>query len=167
MGEVMMDSGWEADTDHAELVAARQRLVGLDAEMQQLRRDMVQLERDKRDAARELEALRHTAQAPQAQQADKPPGADPRLAEITALLHALQQDISDLTRALHPVIVTFAQLQDARCERAAEDAPAPEVSRWQRLTCWWRGHEENVTDFTNERSEPYTRCVNCGRVYRR
>jgi hypothetical protein len=99
MGEVMMDGGWEADTDHEELVAARQRLVGLDAEIQQLRRDMLQLERDKRDAARELEAFRHTAQAPKAQQADKPSGADPRFTEITALLHSLQQDISGLTRA--------------------------------------------------------------------
>ena len=117
--------------------------------------------------ARELEALRHAAQAPKAPQADKPPDADPQLTEITALLHSLQQDISGLTRALQPVIDTFAQIQEVGRERTAEDAPAPEVSRWQTLTCWWRGHEENVTDFTTERYEPYTRCVNCGRVYRR
>jgi hypothetical protein len=181
IGNDIRDTWWSIDADPAELAAARQRLVTLDAENQQLRHDVerlkaevkrlsdmdTQIRFDKRSAGGEIDRLRKTGQSPTAQQADKPPSPDPLLTEITALLHALRVEIASLTRALQPVIVTFAQLQEVSRECSPEDEPSSAVSRWQRVKCWWRGHEENVTEFTNARYEPYTRCVNCGRVYRR
>jgi hypothetical protein len=181
IGNNSRDNGWVIDTDPAELAAARQRLVGLDAENQQLRHDMerlkaevkrlrdmdTQLRFDTRSAEGESDRLQKAMQSPKAQPADQPLSPDPRLTEITALVHALRVDIAGLTRALQPVIVTFAELQEVSRERSPAEEPSSAVSRWQRVTCWWRGHEENVTEFTNARYEPYTRCVKCGRVYRR